>query len=108
MRVPLPSGPPVTVGDLIVDPRTYQLHIGDIPQQLPRKEFHLLYLLVAGAGAVLPRQHLLDTVWGPGYPGDPQTIDVHIARLRRRIGDARRIRTIRGVGYLFESDDAAD
>jgi DNA-binding response OmpR family regulator len=69
---------------------------------LPRKEFHLLYELVQHAGALLVRQHLLDTVWGPGYSGDPQTIDVHVGRLRRRLGDHRRIRTVWGVGYLFE------
>jgi DNA-binding response OmpR family regulator len=104
----LPTGPAVSVGDVTVDPRTYQVQRGSgTGVRLRRKELHLLYELMCNAGAVLPRQHLLDVVWGPGYARDPQTVDVHIARLRRHIGDPRNIRTIRGVGYVYEADNAA-
>jgi two-component system response regulator RegX3 len=71
------------------------------------KEFELLELLLANAGRVLTRETLIDRVWGPNYYGDTKTLDVHIKRLRSKIEDnpsaPRRITTIRGLGYKYET-----
>jgi two-component system response regulator RegX3 len=73
---------------------------------MPLKEFELLHLLLANAGRVLPRETLIDRVWGTDYVGDTKTLDVHIKRLRSKIEDdpavPTRIVTIRGLGYKFE------
>jgi two-component system response regulator RegX3 len=66
-----------------------------------------LELLLANAGRVLTRETLIDRVWGPHYVGDTKTLDVHVKRLRSKIeddpGSPRRITTIRGLGYKFET-----
>ena len=73
---------------------------------LPLKEFELLHLLLANAGRVLPRDVLIDRVWGHDYVGDTKTLDVHIKRLRAKIeedpANPTRIVTIRGLGYKYE------
>jgi two-component system response regulator RegX3 len=72
---------------------------------LPLKEFELLHLLLANAGRVLPRETLIDRVWGSDYVGDTKTLDVHIKRLRSKVeddpSDPHRIVTIRGLGYKY-------
>jgi two-component system response regulator RegX3 len=75
---------------------------------LARKEFDLLRVLIQNAGRALTRRQLLDAVWGDGYPDGNKTLDVHIRRLRRKL-DPRaaspRIRTVRGIGYVFDVED---
>ncbi|HUX37826.1 MAG TPA: response regulator transcription factor [Rectinemataceae bacterium] len=67
-------------------------------------EFRLLVLLVSRAGMVLSRDRILDELWGPGYAGDPRTVDTHVKNLRIKLGEAARtIGTVRGFGYRFES-----
>jgi DNA-binding response OmpR family regulator len=70
--------------------------------KLTRKEFALLVQLVKNAGRVTSRRQLLDKVWGLNYFGDGRTLDVHVRRLRQKLGDCGdRIHTIVGVGYRF-------
>jgi two-component system response regulator RegX3 len=73
---------------------------------VPLTEFELLHLLLANAGRVLPRETLIDRVWGIDYVGDTKTLDVHIKRLRSKIEDdpavPTRIITIRGLGYKYD------
>jgi DNA-binding response OmpR family regulator len=70
--------------------------------KLTRKEFSLLAALARGAGRVATRQQLLDNVWGYEYYGDTRTLDVHIRRLRQKLGDCGdAIETVVGVGYRF-------
>jgi two-component system, OmpR family, alkaline phosphatase synthesis response regulator PhoP len=70
--------------------------------KLTRKEFDLLALLARNADRVLPRHKLLDSVWGYNYYGDTRTLDVHIRRLRQKLGDcASSIETVVGTGYRF-------
>jgi two-component system response regulator RegX3 len=73
---------------------------------LPLKEFELLHILIANAGRVLPRETLIDRVWGTDYVGDTKTLDVHVKRLRSKIeidpANPERIVTIRGLGYKYE------
>jgi len=72
---------------------------------LPPKEMELLYFLAAHSNQVFTRLQLLDQIWGWGFEGDPRTVDVHIKRIREKLGDANpywQVKTIRGVGYKFE------
>jgi len=67
--------------------------------ELTSKEFDLLACFLEHPGIVLSRERLLDLVWGITYPGGTRTVDVHVAQLRRKIGSAESIRTVRGSGY---------
>jgi two-component system response regulator RegX3 len=97
----------IVVGDVRLDPRTRAATRGEEPLDLPRREFDLLHLLMANAGTVLPRQRLMDDVWGVDWFGTTKTLDVHVAGLRRRLGDdaqeSRYIHTVRGVGFRFSA-----
>ena len=66
---------------------------------MTRKEFALLSELARNQGRVLTREVLLDRVWGVTYYGDSRTLDVHIRRLRQKLGDASVIETVTGIGY---------
>jgi two-component system, OmpR family, alkaline phosphatase synthesis response regulator PhoP len=68
--------------------------------RLPRKEFEVLYLLASQAGKVLSRQHLLNEVWGANIYVIDRTVDVHIRKIREKLGDSL-IETVKGVGYRF-------
>jgi DNA-binding response OmpR family regulator len=76
-----------------------EVTVKDQPVELTGKEFDLLAYLMANAGAVLSREVLLDRVWGMEYPGETRTVDVHVGQLRRKLGRADLIRTVRGAGY---------
>ena len=67
--------------------------------ELTGKEFDLLACFLEHPGIVLSREKLLDLVWGMTYPGGTRTVDVHVAQLRRKLGDPHTIRTVRGAGY---------
>lgn len=96
----------IVVGKVALDPDEHIVTIDGQPANLPLKEFELLHILLANAGRVLPRETLIDRVWGSDYVGDTKTLDVHIKRLRGKIEDdpaaPTRIVTIRGLGYKYE------
>jgi DNA-binding response OmpR family regulator len=71
--------------------------------ELTSKEFDLLACFLEHPGIVLSREKLLDLVWGMTYPGGTRTVDVHVAQLRRKLGDPDSIRTVRGAGYKLTS-----
>jgi two-component system response regulator RegX3 len=100
------SGSSIEVGDVAIDPDEHDVIIRGESHKLPLKEFELLHLLLANAGRVLPRETLIDRVWGIDYVGDTKTLDVHVKRLRSKIEDdpanPTRIITIRGLGYKYE------
>ncbi|MFF3819069.1 winged helix-turn-helix domain-containing protein [Streptomyces bluensis] len=91
-----PEGPS---GPLVVDRRTRQVWVGNAPVALTPKEFELLALLTEDPGAVYSRQQILDRVWDPHYEGPTKTLDVHVATLRRKLGNSAWIQTLRGVGF---------
>ncbi|HBY97605.1 MAG: response regulator transcription factor [Ardenticatenaceae bacterium] len=97
----------VTIGDLTVEPEQMRVLRRTEQLALTRKEYELLEQLMLHAGKVLPRQELLDAVWGAEWVGDPRTLDVHIRRLRQKVEDdpdhPRYIQTVRGVGYRFSA-----
>ena len=96
---------PTVVGDVAVDPERHEVTVRGEMLDLPLKEFDLLTLLMQNAGRVLPREVLIERVWGADYFGDTKTLDVHIKRLRAKIEtdpkNPSRIVTIRGLGYKF-------
>jgi two-component system, OmpR family, alkaline phosphatase synthesis response regulator PhoP len=86
-------------GVLMIDPSTFSVRCGGREVRLTRKEFSLLSELARNQGRVLTREVLLDRVWGLTYYGDSRTLDVHIRRLRQKLGDASLIETVTGIGY---------
>ncbi len=96
----------LAVGDVALDPGRHEVVIRGEEVSLPLKEFELLTILLENAGRVLPREVLIDRVWGHDYVGDTKTLDVHVKRLRAKVEDdpsnPARIVTIRGLGYKYE------
>lgn len=90
----------VKIGDLVIDRDEYKILLKGKEIILPRKEFELLSLLSSKPGKVFKREDILDKVWGSEVVVGGRTIDVHIRKLREKIGD-KRIKTIKGVGYKF-------
>ena len=89
-------------GDLKIDFADVRVACADADVKLTRKEFALLTYLVKSAGRVATRQNLLDNVWGYSYFGDTRTLDVHIRRLRQKLGNCGGcIETVVGIGYRF-------
>jgi DNA-binding response OmpR family regulator len=87
---------------LTIDFGDMRVTCGDENIKLTRKEFALLVHLVKNVGRVATRQQLLDSVWGYSYFGDTRTLDVHIRRLRQKLGNCGGcIETVVGVGYRF-------
>jgi DNA-binding response OmpR family regulator len=93
--------PTAAVGDLIVDEDSYQVHLRGEPLDLTYKEFELLKALAMSPNRVFTRELLLSEVWGYDYYGGSRTVDVHIRRLRAKLGPEHEsmIVTVRGVGY---------
>ena len=78
---------------------------GGAPVELTSTEFDLLACFLEHPGIVLSRERLLDLVWGMTYPGGTRTVDMHVAQLRRKLGDAEGIRTVRGAGYKLIAEN---
>lgn len=92
-------------GSLAIDFADVRVACAGEQVKLTRKEFALLTHLIKSAGRVATRQNLLDNVWGYSYFGDTRTLDVHIRRLRQKLGACGdRIETVVGIGYRFKSE----
>ncbi len=95
------------VGDVRLDAERHEVEIRGEQVKLPLKEFELLEILLSNAGRVLPRETLIDRVWGTDYVGDTKTLDVHVKRLRAKVerdpSVPTRIVTIRGLGYKYDT-----
>jgi DNA-binding response OmpR family regulator len=97
------SVPEVTqVGRVAVDIGRREISVDGAAVEFTTKEFDLLRYLAERPGLALSRQQILDGVWGYDWYGDPRTVDVHIAQVRKKLGDAVSITTVRGVGYRLE------
>ncbi len=90
---------PGTVGALTIDRRTHQVTMDDRALALTPKEFDLLALLAEQPGTVFPRAQILEEVWDAHWYGPTKTLDVHVAALRKKLGDPAWIETVRGVGF---------
>ena len=95
--------PPRVFGELSVDPSSLQVHLRGEPVALTPTERDLLMTLASRPSMAFSRRQLIDDVWGGGWVGDEHLVDVHIAHLRKKLGDnpdtGRYVTTVRGVGY---------
>jgi len=90
----------VTIEDLVINRLNYTISIKETTFSLPKKEFDLLLFFVSNPNNVYTREEILMNVWGPNVHVTERTVDVHIRKIREKIGEEY-IRTIKGVGYLF-------
>jgi DNA-binding winged helix-turn-helix (wHTH) protein len=91
------------VGSMVVDTAAREVHVDGRPVLLTAKEFGLLVCLCERRGRVLSREQLLARVWGNTYEGGPRTVDIHVRRLRVKVGDALPLETLRGSGYKLRA-----
>jgi len=89
----------LTAKDIVLRRDSMDVTVAGSQIELTSKEFDLLACFLEHPGIVLSREKLLDLVWGMTYPGGTRTVDVHVAQLRRKLGDPETIRTVRGAGY---------
>lgn len=90
--------------DISLNPQTYEVLKDQEKIQMTKKEFELLKYLMSNQNIVLSREQILNHVWGIDYVGEVRTVDTHIRRLRRKIGEDS-IRTIFGAGYIIEDSN---
>lgn len=93
------------VGDMTIDGRTRRVTLDGEEVPLTPKEFDLLALLAEDPGAVCSRSRILEEVWDPHWYGPTKTLDVHVASLRKKLGDPGWIETVRGVGFRLREPD---
>jgi DNA-binding response OmpR family regulator len=104
---PAHAGGPVHVGALELDRRTRRVTLGGAMVDLTPKEFDVVSLLAQDPGAVFARQQIMERVWGHPWYGPTKTLDVHVASIRKKLGDPGWIETVRGVGFRIQSAGSA-
>jgi two-component system alkaline phosphatase synthesis response regulator PhoP len=87
--------------ELVIDKSSYKVYLKGVNIDLPRKEFELLFFLASKPGKVFKREEIYRQVWGPDVIVGNRTIDVHIRKIREKIGNDY-IKTIKGIGYRFD------
>jgi DNA-binding response OmpR family regulator len=99
----------IAAGPLRIDRRTHRVTLAvpgavgaDVELSLTPKEFELLAFLAADVGAVRSRSDIVEHVWDANWFGPTKTVDAHVAAIRRKLGDARWVEAVRGVGFRFE------
>ena len=92
----------IEILNLKIDRERYQVTLDDEPLSLPRKEFEILYLLASKPGKVFNREEIFEKIWGEDVVVGGRTIDVHVRKLREKIG-LNYIETVKGVGYKFKN-----
>ena len=92
----------IKIGSLVIDRSGYKVSLNGKDISLPRKEFELLFLLCSKPEKVFKREFILESVWGKDVVVGDRTIDVHIRKLREKIGDSY-FKTVKGVGYKFQN-----
>lgn len=102
-----PSEPVLRSGSLVVDTRTHRVSIDGAEIALTPKEFGLLEMLASDPGATFTREAIIEEVWDAHWYGPTKTLDVHVAALRKKLGDPGWIETIRGVGFRLRDDAVA-
>ena len=94
----------ISIGPLLIDKEKYTVHLNNKQIVYPRKEFEILYFLANNPGKVFSRDTLLKEVWGPDIYVVDRTVDVHVRKIREKLGKfSDVIETIKGVGYKFRS-----
>jgi two-component system, OmpR family, alkaline phosphatase synthesis response regulator PhoP len=95
-----PTSNTISIGDLVIDRASYTIKVNDREINLPKKEFELLYFLAQNPNQVFTREDLLHHIWGTDVYVLARTVDVHIRKVREKIGEEY-ITTVKGVGYKF-------
>lgn len=95
------EGNVITVGNITIDKEKHIVIKGEQPIEMPKKEFMLLELLASKPGKVFSREYILEKVWGDDVIVGERTIDVHIRKIREKIGEDY-IKTVKGIGYKLE------
>jgi DNA-binding response OmpR family regulator len=98
-----PAAEVMQAGQVAIDAGRREVRVSGEPVDFTTKEFDLLRYLAERPGLALSRQQILDGVWGYDWYGDARTVDVHIAQVRKKLGETVEIKTVRGVGYRLES-----
>lgn len=94
----------IEIADLTINREQYLVTLEDEPLTLPRKEFEILYLLASKPGKVFNREEIFDKIWGNNVVVGGRTIDVHVRKLREKLG-RNYIETVKGVGYKFKLNE---
>lgn len=98
---------PIDVGDLVVDPLAHRVWLAGELIQITSREFDVLFFLAHRAGQVLSKRQIIDGVWSDDFQGDPNIVEVYVARLRRKLeqhSSLASIETVRGAGYRLSAD----
>ncbi len=93
---------PVAIGSMTIDRRTRRITVAGADVDLTPKEYDLVSLLAQDPGAVFERQQIMERVWGQPWYGPTKTLDVHVASIRKKLGDPNWIETVRGVGFKLQ------
>jgi two-component system alkaline phosphatase synthesis response regulator PhoP len=94
----------IRVQEIVIDRERYIVTVDEEPLSLPRKEFEILYLLASKPGKVFKRDEIFDRIWGDDVVVGGRTIDVHVRKLREKLG-RNYIETVKGVGYKFKVNE---
>jgi len=94
----------IKVQDIVIDRERYVVTVDEELLSLPRKEFEILYLLASKPGKVFKREEIFDKIWGDDVVVGGRTIDVHVRKLREKLG-RNYIETVKGVGYKFKINE---
>ncbi len=93
----------LSLGKILIDGEKHSVYVGEEHCELTYKEYELLKILIQNAGIVLPRNVIMERVWGIDFEGESRTLDMHIKTLRQKLKEeGRRIKTVRNVGYMME------
>lgn len=95
---------PVRLGVVELDPAAHAVSVNGTPVALTSREFDLLAYFLKRSGRLLTRTELISEVWGAKYGGGPRTVDIHVSRLRRKLGQALPLVTLRRAGYRLSGD----
>jgi DNA-binding response OmpR family regulator len=95
----------IKVGRIFIDRSGHEVRVGRRAIPMTAREFALLVFLCERRGRVVSRDEALDRVWGDDYDGGPRTVDIHVRRLRQKLGDALPLVTLRGAGYKISPVD---
>jgi DNA-binding response OmpR family regulator len=104
-RYKIESSQIIQIGNVVIDKNSYHVTLNGISEDIPLKEFELLFKLAGFPGRTFPRNQLIEDIWGSDFEGNERTLDVHINRLRDRFPEERsgfKITTVRGLGYRLE------
>ncbi|HVF74960.1 MAG TPA: response regulator transcription factor [Acidimicrobiales bacterium] len=94
---------PMSIGSMTIDRRTRRIAVNGEVVDLTPKEYDLVSLLAQDPGALYERQQIMEQVWGQPSYGPTKTLDVHVAAIRKKLGDPRWIETVRGVGFRLQA-----